>query len=530
MTQPPIDASSSAVALLLVGFYAASRFNMPPAVRSQTSRFQYFGSCVSYVLCFAGLFVLLTWLLMKNPQALVFLHFGASTPLSNDVTQLATPFIVALAMTTLLPSFPMLRDIDAALLRIFHRMGSIPIAAVQWSKRMRKGDFVISSNLRKEIEEYIGDSAILADDMVDDLRTDPSTDSARYRFTRNLAVYVSLNNLDSQSRFAEAYPEEAATFEKTMSSFFAQSTGFFALTKQLSLQKLDPLPEPIKSARESYKSLCYSVYEEIRLMLARVLLYSSNGQRDVGRQLGDLGFVIQYPPEIRIPTNLLVLNATGVVALFAVATLLATGNGVTIGQALIIGCLVAFNHSIAAVAAVVPKQLWGFANIREAKERPVAAYAVSAMCTFTICLPLMLGFWRLRPELSLPPILFSEQCKWLLLPVAMTAALAFECDDYIAVNKAPAWLRWIEGAALATIMAVAGFVAVQWIYQASDTPIPLRVLLPILLSASMGFLFGVTIPSGYRRMLRQITVDHGDDLAQPPSSVGPTIAPYPVNP
>jgi len=522
MSQLPIDASSSVVALLLVGFYATSRFNMPPAARSQTSRFQYVGSCVCYVLSSAGLFFLLTWLLIKNPQALAFLQFGASTALSNDVTQLAAPLIVALVMTTLLPSFPMLRDVDAALLRIFHRMGSIPIAAAEWSKRMNKGEFVISSHLLKELGKHIGDSSVLADDMVDELRTDPSVDSARYRFTRNLAVYVSLSNLDSQTRFTETYPEEAAAFEKTIASFFAQSTGFFALTKRLSLQELDPVPEPIKNAREGYKSLCHDVYEEIRLMLARVLLYSSNGQHEVGRRLAGLGFVIQYPQQIRIPTNLLVSNAGGVMALFAVVTLLATGNGVTIGQALIIGCLVAVNHSVGAVAAVVPKQLWGFAKVNDADGRPIAAYAVSALCTFTVCLPIMLGFWLLRPELSLPPIPFSAQCKWLLLPVAMAAALAFECDDYVAVNKVPAWLQWIEGAALAVVMAFAGFVAVQWIYQSLGTAIPPRVLLPILLSASLGFLFGATIPSGYRRILRQIHAERGGDLTLPPSSVGAT--------
>jgi hypothetical protein len=408
-------------------------------------------------------------------------------------------------------------------------MGSIPIAAAHWSKQMKKGKFVISSDLLKELETYIGDSSVLGDDMVAELRTDPSVDSARYRFTRNLAVYVSLSNLDSQPRFADAYPEEAAAFEKTMSGFFAQSAGFFALTKQLSLQKLDPLPEPIKNARESYKSLCHSVYEEIRLMLVRVLLFSSNGQREVGRRLADLGFVIQYPPEIRIPANLLVLNATGVLVLFAIATLLAAGTGTMIGQALVIGCLLAVNHSIAAVAAMLPKQLWGFANIRDASERPIAAYAVSALCTFTICLPLMFGFWLLRPELSLPPISFSAQCKWLLLPVAMAAALAFECDDYVAVNKVPAWLQWIEGAALAVIMAFAGFLAVQWVYQALNTLIPPRVLFPILLSASIGFLFGMTIPSWYRRIARQTGAEHGGDLTQPPS-VGPTVAPHPVSP
>jgi len=128
-------------------------------------------------------------------------------------------------MTTLLPSFPVLREIDAKLLRIFHRMGSIPIAAVQWSKPMKESDFVISADVLTEIHKYISDSTVLADDIAAELRTDLSIDSARYRFTRNLALYVSLSNLDSNTRFVEDYPDEAVAFEKAMASYFTQSQG-----------------------------------------------------------------------------------------------------------------------------------------------------------------------------------------------------------------------------------------------------------------------------------------------------------------
>jgi hypothetical protein len=392
---------------------------------------------------------------------------------------------------------------------------------------------VISPGLLTQVHTYINNSSVLPDDILAELRTDATKDSARYRFTRNLALYVALWNEDSHPRFAEDYPEEHAAFEKTMVSFFAQSAGFFALTRQLSSQQpLDPVPEPIKNARAGYRSLCLEVYEEIRLMLARVMLYSSKGQHEVGRRLAGLGFMIQCPNRIRISPNLLVLNGIGVISLFLAATLLAAGSGMSIGPVLVIGCLVAVNHSIAAIAAVVPKQLWGFADIRSSVERPILAYAVSALCTFTVCFPLSLGFWLLRPQLSLPEIPFSAQCKWLLLPVVTAAVLAFECDDYIA-KKATVWLRWVEGAALAVIMAVAGFVVVRWIYEPLGTgPIPPRVLLPILLSAAMGFLFGATIPNGYRKTLRQAADADAVPCGGPPLPIlsEGTTAPDPVTP
>jgi len=218
---------------------------------------------------------------------------------------------------------------------------------------MRDGQFAISPELLAKVQNYISNSSALPDDMRDELRTDPSSDSARYRFTRNLALYVSLRQLDSQTRFAEDYPEEAAAFEKIMTSYFAQSAGFFALTRHIPPQ-LEPLPQPIRDARDGYKSLCYDLYEAIRLMLARVILYSSNGQHEVGRQLARLGFAIESEQEMRISANVLVLNAIGVVALFVLATVLAAGSGVTTGSALVIGCVVAVNHSIAACSPSCP--------------------------------------------------------------------------------------------------------------------------------------------------------------------------------
>jgi hypothetical protein len=60
-------------------------------------------------------------------------------------------------------------------------------------------------------------------------------------------------------------------------------------------------------------------------------------------------------------------------------------------------------------------------------------------------------------------------------------------------------LRWVEGVALAGILGLAGFITVHWIYDAPGTPsIPPRLLLTLLLSAPLGFLFGATIPTGYR--------------------------------
>jgi hypothetical protein len=121
------------------------------------------------------------------------------------------------------------------------------------------------------------------------------------------------------------------------------------------------------------------------------------------------------------------------------------GFGIT-RKAIAIGLLVAVNQVIAAVFALLPKQVWSFADIRSAQERPILAYVISG-------------------------------------------------------------LRWVEGAGLAGLMALTGTLVVNWLQpdQAAAHPDgqapPLWVA--VLLSASMGALFGATIPHWYRRTMRR---------------------------
>ena len=99
--------ASHFIAALLVMFYASGRFNTPRSVRSQTSRFQYFGSCVTYVLSCEGILFALTWALQQQqPDILNLLHVGAEGPLQSDVVGLQTPLLAALTAALPLPNKP----------------------------------------------------------------------------------------------------------------------------------------------------------------------------------------------------------------------------------------------------------------------------------------------------------------------------------------------------------------------------------------------------------------------------------------
>jgi hypothetical protein len=175
------------------------------------------------------------------------------------------------------------------------------------------------------------------------------------------------------------------------------------------------------------------------------------------------------------------------------------------------------------VCALAPKQLWNFADYRSARERPVLSYLISGACTLTITLPISFGFYLLRVHFPLDdvhPILpFAAQAKWLLLPTVHSIALAFACDDTIEADHELWWLKWAESAGLAALMGLWGFLVMRWLSVNQPGVQQHLLLVPSLLSASIGALFGATIPYWYRKTMRGTGLD---DVTKP---VLPKIVP-----
>ena len=517
----PID-HSHVIAPLMVGYYAFNRFDTPRSARSQTSRFQYWGSRVSYVASCLGLLLVLTSVMEKNPKLFELLDVNASNPLAN-LKGLDVPLVAALVMTTLLPAFPGLRELDTRVLRAFHKIGAIPFGAVRWAQQMKEATFRISDPLKSQMSTFIDNTAALPERLSAELHTDPQSDKLRFKFTRNLALYVAVNTMRSRARFADEYPEEMDAFEKRLAGFFAQAVGFFALAAQLARQPSESGAETLRDASDRFQGMILQTYEDLRLMLARILLYSCRGEHEVANRLREMGFALRSTNPVRIPLNLLALDLLGVVIIFLFAAALRP-TGMKLEVALWIGMSVAINHCIAALFAVVPKQIWGFADIHHANERPILAYVISAAFTFLTILPIALALYVLRGALLHAPsrLAFSQQCTWLVLPTVMALSLAFACDDSARSETEPAWLAWVEALAIGAVIAAAGVLVVHRLEQ-DGVSFTGSFAIPIAIGAAMGALFGGTIPRWYRRVLRQAAMAPapGALSAELPASVVP---------
>jgi hypothetical protein len=521
-----IDASY-VIALLLVAFHASNRFNTPRIVRSQTSRVQFWLSGGAYVVSSIGVFMLLAWALRHNSSLVRVLQMGnAAQSAGADISNLDAALVAALMLTALLPSFPVLRDIDAVILHFFHRMGSIPFCAQLWARQM-ESVFSFPSDATTSMHDFILNAAHLPDALAHELRTDPKSDQMRFRFARNLAAYAAISKLRGQARFADDYPEDVATFEKDMATYFTQSVGFLALTDKLSPQELDDVSESV----QKFRTLNLEAYEELRLMLARMLLYTSSGEGEIIDRLNRIGFALERATPIAVPFNLLAADMIGVAFLFfagaLVSSALLSAPQMPLSKAIAIGLLVAVNDCIAAIFALLPKEIWSFADIRSTRERPYLSYVLSAVIAFSISLPVSYAFYLYRTHFmldSFPVLQFASQCKWLLPSSTLAFAISFACDNRYGAEQEPWWQRWAEGAGIAALMGFAGYLVVLWLaadraalYAGGPTP---SLWMPIVLNAGIGAVFGSTIPHWYRGVARRVrTVAVGQ-----PENTAPRIA------
>jgi hypothetical protein len=136
ITTDVFDLTYSACAVF-VAVFAWDRFNTPPSNRSSTRRMLYWSSCAGYILTALGLYTFLSVLLQLAPWR-SFLVGGSDKALP-------APLIATLAMTTLLPSLPMLKQLDKSILSFFLDWGAIPAELKRRAATMTPRTFSVAA-------------------------------------------------------------------------------------------------------------------------------------------------------------------------------------------------------------------------------------------------------------------------------------------------------------------------------------------------------------------------------------------------
>jgi hypothetical protein len=203
---------------ILIAIYAWDRFNTPSSNRSSTLRALFWSSCCGYVLGALVLYAGLSFLLEAPAwQKLLNLSGQGSLP---------APLIATLAITTLLPSVPILKRVDSWLLSIFLDWGAIPAEVRRRAETMMPSTFTVtSSDVIKLRESYDGG---YGETFSEHLREQGTAGLKRseYRFTRVVILYDKIHQLAAESNYSRFFAEtsdEFAALERQIESFIRRS-------------------------------------------------------------------------------------------------------------------------------------------------------------------------------------------------------------------------------------------------------------------------------------------------------------------
>jgi len=507
----PASLAYSACGILML-IYAWGRFNTPPSNRSSTRQALYWWSATGYVLCALLLFASLCILLEAGPWRTALLG-------PTDQPSLPAPLIATLAMTTLLPSVPLLKRVDEWLLSVFLDWAEIPAEVKRRAAAMTPRSFSITEADVSELRETYGeegDGYAWARHLRG--KRGEGFELSQYRFTRVVKLYDQIRKLAGEPRYARFFSEaenEFSELEQRTAEFLRRSAASLTLAEQLrALNTGGAFDEVMRERREEFAQRCREIFIALAQFLAHAALRSETTESGIVDRLRQTGFAAAEPMNLpRFPIDSLTILA---VALFLYLILAGWvfAYVAKITQEPIHGVLMASKITLVRVLTI-GTTIWlmqRFPFFRRAPGDPPRffAYLVNGVIAAAVAYAISQPFEQIHAGSPLAPTLLS---------FTLCATVAFCCDDWIEDATPPAWLRFAEATGCALIMAV----SMTLLYFSRLLSFPPEsqqpLLLPLLISLPSGlaFVIGGYVPHLYRCARRAAIARHREvDQLLPP--------------
>jgi hypothetical protein len=517
---------------VLIATYAWDRFNTPASNRSATRQALYWWSCVGYMLSALAVFAALSLLLRIGPWRTALLG-------SADNPSLPAPLIATLAMTTLLSSVPPLKQLDAWILSAFLNWAAIPAEVKRRAAAMTPQSFHVTDDDVTALREIYGDGSY-GDTLAEHLRgrAAEGLELSRYRFTRVVKLYDRIKKMAGEpgyGRFFAESADELAALERKAAVFLRRSDA--SLTFAARLRTLDmpaAYEELAQERREAFAEGCRDIFTELALFLARAVLRSEASEEDIVRRLREVGFAASEPTNLpSFPIDSLTLLALGVfVYLAAVGIWFEHLQGVPhhAGGGLVGSCKIALARLVA--VGVTLWLLQNYSVFRRAAGQPPRYFGytvcgvVAGGVAAAVCLVFHLGdadLLGLRAEAPL-----------ILLTVVLCAAVALCCDDWAEGSVPPVWLRFVEAAGCASVMALgAALIYFAGLLPSSAGQMPGWMLaMWIGLPSFMALVIGGCVPHIYRSARHAALAQRGEvcDVPVRAPAVAPALLAAPTPP
>jgi hypothetical protein len=518
---PAVLVPYSACGLLIV-IYAWGRFNTPPSNRSSTRQALYWWSGFGYVLSALTLFAGLCFLLQAGEWRTLLLG-------PADNAALPASLIATLAMTTLLPSIPVLKRVDEWLLAVFLDWAEIPGEVKRRAALMTPQSFEVTETDAAELRDAYGDEGA-GHAWAWHLRGQrgEGLELSQYRFTRVVKLYHRIGKLAGEPRYSHFFAEaqdEFAEFDRRTEEFLRRAAAALTLAeRQDGLVEGDAFEELIAERRAEFAQQCSEIFVALARFLARAVLRSERSERDIVRRLREIGFSAAEPMNLpQFPVDSLAVLALALFLYLIFASWVfgraagATGHPVN-------GLAMAFKITLVRLVTIGVTvwlmQRYAFFHRMPGEPPRYFAYLVNgviaAAVAFAVCLP----FDFTNAGNMLPPALLS---------FAICTAVALCCDDWVEDKPAPFWLRVTEAAGCGAVMAVSVILLYfgdLMTFRAGSLP-PEALALLIALPSGLACVIRGYIPHIYRTA-RRAAMARREEAKQLAASVRPSVTAAPI--
>lgn len=488
---------------LLILIYAWGRFHRPKINRVSTTRVRFYGAATAYCVATFLLYVLIAGLLTDSPDLLAALQIGAAGDDPLDQLKLSGPLVAALALTVLLPNFPVIAQVDERLLQFFKMLGNIPLEAILQSEQLYRSDVRVPADMRPELQAYVRNRLELAGITEDDLAFEDGRDSPQGYWTVLLSLVRQIDAWHGNRAYVGVFndmQEEYAHIQTRFEKVTGTSARYFRLLDQLPPGEHGPSPL-LAECRRNFREQCDELYRELCRFIARGVLKSGWTSAERNRTFVQMGFNSTHQVGETLNPNQVV---TLVAMLFAVLLIAMTviGSQMAVQRAFFISIMVATIYGAAVVAAVLLKGRWP----RTTEERPVLGYlaagatAIASGAVLSVIFKslLFMSFYKALLDLG-------HTYPYLALAFMAAVATSFLSDDYAtAPADAPGFARWLEGLAAAGVLAGTAYFVWQALPGTGIAPQRIPALLLLMSTAALiGLIIGAMVPTWYRGALRR---------------------------
>ena len=449
---------------LFVLIYAHRRFNTPKQVATQTTRFRFHFSGLSYYTSSLVLFVMIANVIHLSPELLSALFPDPTAApgggLSEDVKNLSAPLLSAVILTAFLPHSPLLSQIDDAILGFFRRIGRIPIAAVVLGTQLRRSDLAIPEvshrlsydrTMKSEPAIKLFVQKQLKGITPDDLQFERS-DSVAYRTTAMIWLMMEVNTW-AAARNYRSFFDSVETERQEISRDFEKLISLFSqynhLKHQYENSEKEALKPTLDHSIQNFSELHDDLKRKICDLIARAVLSQEYTSSDRQFRIEQIGFALP-----RAPFDLdHFLSLTVVFFIVMLAGISLAGSDSfqeeTVDR-LMRASMVAIIFGSAVVCAVLPKAKFGFANILRKRSRPYSGYLFSGLlavaCGAMISITFKTFWFRsLRSALNDMELNYP----WLILTFTMAVTVAYLADNFVLPRRpsvsARRFVRWVLG-------------------------------------------------------------------------------------